>query len=70
MRHLVEDSDGKMQQYHMLLMENHLSYLTWQFVEYALAHKIVLVALPPHLTYRLQPLDVGYFGPLFHYYRK
>ncbi len=66
----MEDSDGKTQQYYMLLMDNHLSYLTWQFVEYALARKIVLVALPPYLTHKLQPLDRGYFGPLFHYYRK
>jgi hypothetical protein len=66
----MEDSDGKIQQYRLLLMDNHSSHLTWQFVEYALAHKIVLVALPPHSTYKLQPLDVGCFGPLSHYYRK
>jgi len=52
-RHLVEDSDGKIQQYRLLLMDNHSSHLTWQFVEYALAHKIVLVALPPHSTHKL-----------------
>jgi hypothetical protein len=66
----VEDSDGKIQQYRLLLMDNHLSHLTWQFIKYALAHKIVLVALPPHLTYKLQPLDIGCFRPLSHYYRK
>ena len=54
----------------MLLMNNYLSYLTWQFIEYTLTRKIVLVALTPYLTYRLKPLDIGYFGPLFHYYRK
>ena len=70
MRHLVEDSDGKIQQYRLLLMDNHSSHLTWQFVEYALAHKIVLVALLPHSTYKLQLLDVGCFGPLSHYYGK
>ena len=52
-RHLVEDSDGKIQQYCMLLMDNHSSHLTWQFVEYVLVNKIVLVALPPHLTHKL-----------------
>ncbi|OCL00895.1 uncharacterized protein K441DRAFT_504613, partial [Cenococcum geophilum 1.58] len=41
-----------------------------QFVKYALARKIILVALLPHLTHKLQPLDMGYFGPLSHYYRK
>ena len=49
-------------------MDNYLSYVTWQFIEYALSHKIVLVALPPYLTHKLQLLDVGYFGPLQYYY--
>jgi hypothetical protein len=52
----------------MLLMDNYLSHLTWQFIQYALSRKIVLVALPPYSTHKLQPLDVGYFGPLQHYY--
>ena len=69
-KHFVEDSNGKIQQYCMLLMDNYLSHFTWQFVEYALAHKIVLITLSLYLIYKLQPLDVGYFGPLFHYYRK
>jgi len=34
-------------------MDNYLIYLTWQFVKYVLAYKIVLVALPPYLTYKL-----------------
>lgn len=49
-------------------MDNHGSHITWQFIEYALSHKIVLVALPPHSTHKLQPLDVGCFGPLQFYY--
>ncbi len=70
MRHLMEDSDGKIQHYCLLLMDNHSSHFTWQFIEYALAHKIVLVALPPHSTHKFQPLNIGYFRPLSHYYRK
>ncbi|OCK96896.1 CENP-B protein [Cenococcum geophilum 1.58] len=52
----------------MLIIDNHLSHVTWQFIEYTLLHKIVLVALPPHLTHKLQPLDVSCFGPLQYYY--
>ena len=29
-------------------------------------HKIHLFCLPAHTTHRLQPLDVGVFGPLQH----
>ena len=67
-RHLVEDEKGNIRSYRMLIMDNHLSHVTWQFIEYALSHKIVLVALPPHSTHKLQPLDVSCFGPLQYYY--
>ena len=52
----------------MLIMDNHTSHITWQFIKYALSNKIVLVALPPHSTHKLQPLDVSCFGPLQYYY--
>ncbi|OCK99980.1 uncharacterized protein K441DRAFT_537410, partial [Cenococcum geophilum 1.58] len=50
--------------YRILLIDNYLSYLTWQFIYYILLRKIVLVALPPYLTYKLQLLNIGCFGPL------
>jgi len=54
----------------MLLMDNHSSHLTWQFIQYTLSRKIILVALPPHSTHKLQPLDIGCFRPLQYYYGK
>lgn len=33
-------------------------------IELAIEHDIHLYCLPPHTTHRLQPLDVGVFGPL------
>ena len=33
-------------------------------IELALKHNIILYCLPAHTTHRLQPLDVGVFGPL------
>ena len=41
-----------------------------QFIEYCEAHKIVALCLPPHSTHRLQPLDVGVFGPLAKVYKR
>jgi hypothetical protein len=54
--------------FRMILMDNHDSHITWQFIEYALLNKIVLVCMPPHSTHLLQPLDVGIFSPLQHAY--
>jgi len=41
-----------------------------QFIEYCEAHKIVALYLPPYLTHRLQPLNVGVFRPLAKAYKK
>jgi hypothetical protein len=39
-----------------------------RFINYADKNRILLAILPPHLTHRLQPLDVGLFSPLSTYY--
>ena len=52
----------------MLIIDNYSSYITWQFIKYILLNKIVLVTLPPYLTHKLQPLDIGCFRPLQYYY--
>ncbi|EDN02638.1 predicted protein [Histoplasma mississippiense (nom. inval.)] len=53
------------------------SYIRWPlipcnmaFINYAAQHKILLAVFPPHSTHRLQPLDVGIFGPLSKSYSK
>ena len=35
-----------------------------RFIDFAHSHKIIVMVLPPHTTYRLQPLDVRLFFPL------
>lgn len=54
----------------LLVMDGHGSHLTYEFCSYALSHNIYLICLPAHSTHLLQPLDVGLFGPLQHYYGK
>ncbi|KAF1992971.1 DDE-domain-containing protein [Amniculicola lignicola CBS 123094] len=48
----------------LLLVDGHGSHNTKQFAEFAEKYKIQLFTLPPHTTYILQPLNVGYFQPL------
>ena len=48
----------------ILVMDGHESHKTPEMQRLALEHNIEFFFLPPHTTHRLQPLDVGVFGPL------
>jgi hypothetical protein len=52
----------------LLIVDGHNSHLNMRFINYADRNGILLAFLPPHSTHRLQPLDVGLFGPLAQYY--
>ena len=48
----------------LLIYDGHLSHVSVQLIEKAMKEEITIVKLPPHVTDRLQPLDVTCFGPL------
>jgi hypothetical protein len=48
----------------LLIYDGHKSHETIELRETAVQHKIELYRLPAHTSHRLQPLDVGVFGPL------
>ncbi|KIK59516.1 hypothetical protein GYMLUDRAFT_169520, partial [Collybiopsis luxurians FD-317 M1] len=48
----------------LLIYNGHASHTTLDWVNLALENNIILLCLPSHTTHRLQPLDVGCFGPL------
>jgi hypothetical protein len=48
----------------LLIVDGRLSHVNIAFIEFAITHKILLLVLSPHTTHRLQPLNVGIFGPL------
>ena len=50
----------------LLLMDNHTSHQTHEFLVYAREKGILLYYLPPHATHFLQPLDVVVFQPYKH----
>ncbi|EDN05269.1 predicted protein [Histoplasma mississippiense (nom. inval.)] len=50
--------------YRLLILDGHSSHINMAFIDYADQNRILLIILPPHSTHRLQPLDVGIFGPL------
>jgi len=46
---------------HLLLVDGHSSHINIEFINWADYYRIIIIILPPHTTYRLQPLDVGMF---------
>lgn len=48
----------------MLILDNHGSQHTREFLEYAESKKIIVFGLPSQLTHILQPLDVAVFSPM------
>jgi hypothetical protein len=50
--------------WHLLILDGHGSHLTFEFLEYCEAHRILVSVFPPHSTHTLQPLDVVCFKPL------
>jgi len=57
-------------EYRLLIFDGHDSHITWEFIEFAEAHRIKCLCLPPHSTHLLQPLDVGIFSPYSTAYSK
>ena len=50
--------------YRLLLCDGHDSHISAAVAAYCLQNRIVLMLLPPHFSYLLQPLNVGIFSPL------
>lgn len=48
----------------LLILDNHESHKSIDVLDYAKAHGVVILSVPPHTTHKLQPLDVSVFGPL------
>lgn len=48
----------------LLMVDGHKSHETIEAIEFCIEKAIELYELPPHMTHCLQPLDVGFFGPL------
>jgi hypothetical protein len=47
-----------------LILDGHESYHSTEFELYYQENNIITLCIPPYSSYKLQPLDVGCFGPL------
>ena len=50
------------EEYRLLIFDGHESHITWEFIKFALSHRIICLCLPPHSTHLVQPLDVVIFS--------
>jgi hypothetical protein len=57
-------------EYRVLLMDNHSSHLTHDFIEFCWRKRIIPFCFIPHTTHGCQPLDDTPFQVLKHYYKK
>ena len=48
----------------LAIYDGHLTHVSLEVIGKAITEKIAIVKLPPHVTDRLQPLDVCCFGPM------
>src|SRR5277367_489024 len=56
-----EKANGK---YRLLILDEHDSHCTPEFLTHTMEHKILAFALIPHTSHICQPLDSSIFGPL------
>ena len=52
----------------LLLMDNHISHLSIEAIDIAKENGLCLLTFPPHCSHKLQPLDIGVYGPFKRYY--
>jgi hypothetical protein len=54
----------------LLLMDNHGSHITPEFIDLATRNNIIPFTFPAHLTHCIQPCDVGIFQAMKHWHNK
>ena len=52
----------------LLLVDQHGSHCTREFLQFCDNNDIILFGFPPHSTHFIQPCDVGLFGPYKHHF--
>ena len=69
LQHYIDHSDsGPEADWKIMLMDNHGSHCTPEFIALANINHIRPYLLIPHLTHCMQPLDVGVFQPYKHWH--
>lgn len=68
MEHFIKHSHSTPDNPSILIMDNHESHLSIEALDLAKKSGVTVLTLHPHTSARMQPLDVGVFGPFKSYY--
>ncbi|KAJ8937004.1 hypothetical protein NQ314_012086 [Rhamnusium bicolor] len=69
MKHLIQHTSSSLDNSSLLIFDNHESHLSLEVLKLAKTYGVEILTLPTHSSNKLQPLDVGVFGPFQTYYR-
>lgn len=69
-KHFIDQVRPSPEKKALLIVDGHSSHKSYQALELAKQNSVVILCLPAHCTHHLQPLDVGFFGPLHKYYNQ
>ncbi|KAJ8395927.1 hypothetical protein AAFF_G00026350, partial [Aldrovandia affinis] len=64
LKHFTEHTKCSKEKPSLLLLDNHISHMSIDGLNYAKENGIIMVSFPPHCSHRLQPLDRSVYGPL------
>ena len=67
-KHFIKFTNSSLENPSILIMDNHESHLSIEALDLAKSSGIHILTLHPHTSGKLQPLDVGIFGPFKTYY--
>ena len=67
---IANTNSGPTKQWKLMLMDNHGTHCTPEFIKLANENHIRPLLLIPHLTHCMQPLDVGVFQPYKYWHDK
>lgn len=67
MHHFIKHTRVTISRPVLLLLDNHCSHLSVDALNLAKESGVVMLSFPPHCSHRLQPLDVGVYGPFKKY---
>lgn len=68
MKHFIKCSSSSSENPSLLIFDNHESHLSIEALDLAKAAGVTILTLHPHMSARLQPLDVGIYAPFKCFY--